>query len=151
MAKRLRPTRRMIKALVRWQGLVADHRASGKDLAQFCRERGVNRIMFYKWRKRLERKDLECAVATKALPAPAGSPAAPERPEAAISAGAVPVVRPSDTPGRFVPVRLTGPVAPSGGWAMEVQFPAGHVLKVGREVDPETIVRVLATMRVVAC
>ena len=47
--KRERPTRRMVKAEVRWRGLVADHRASGAGLDEFCRERGINKVVFYKW------------------------------------------------------------------------------------------------------
>ena len=145
--KRVRPTRRMIKATVRWQGLVADFRASGKDPVQFCRERGVNRIMFYKWRKRLGRPSAP-PVPPKALPAPAAGPSVAVAAAAAVQAVAAPPAE-----GRLVPVRLTGPLgaAAAPGWAIEVQFPAGHVLRVGAGVDPETIVRVLATMRVVAC
>jgi len=143
--KRTRPTRRMIRAMVRWQGLVADHRASGKGLDEFCRERHISKPMFYKWRKRLRPKWADLPAAPRALPAPAAAPRAPETTAPASAPLAVPAAR-------LVPVRLTGQLGPAGaGWAIEVQFPAGHVLRVARGVDPETVATVLATMRVVAC
>jgi transposase-like protein len=55
--RRKKPTKRTVRAEARWRGIVADHRASCKGIVEFCRERGINKIMFYKWRKRFRVAD----------------------------------------------------------------------------------------------
>jgi hypothetical protein len=120
--KRTRPTKRMVGAQVRWRGLVVDQRASGKDVHEFCRERGVNAVAFYKWRKRLglAPSQREESPATEAKAA-----------------------------AKLVSVRLTSKTP--GGWGIEIQFPAGHVLRIGRGVDANVVTTVLAAMRAIAC
>jgi transposase-like protein len=130
--KRKKPTRRTVRAEVRWRGIVADHRTSGKGVEEFCRERGINKIMLYKWRKRFRVAD---AVRTESSTSEATKPAAAASPAA-----------------RLVPVRVTASRdAVSQSWGMEMTFPSGHVLRVGHGVSAEVITAVLATMRAVAC
>jgi hypothetical protein len=113
----------MVKAEVRWRGLVIDQRASGKDVHEFCRERGISVPMFYKWRKRLGNGRASCG----ASPAPdSAKPAA-----------------------KLLPVRVTSKTL--GGWGIEIQFPAGHVLRISHGVDADVVTTVLAAMRAVAC
>ena len=121
--KRTRRTTRTVGAEVRWRGIVADHRTSGKSLDEFCSERGINKIMFYKWRKRFRIEDAERGVSEEK---DAARPAA-----------------------KLVPVRVTS--SSSATWSIEVTFPAGHVLRAGQGVDAGVITAILATMRAVAC
>jgi hypothetical protein len=39
--------------LVRWRGLVSEQIASGKSVAAFCRDRGLQDWQIYEWKKRL--------------------------------------------------------------------------------------------------
>ena len=48
---------------------------------------------------------------------------------------------------RFVPVRL----APASVSAIEIQFPSGHVLRVARDVDAQTLSRVVAVLDARSC
>jgi transposase-like protein len=121
--KRKRPTKRTVRAEVRWRGIVADHRASGKGIEEFCRERGINKIMFYKWRKRF-----------RVVDASRTEPSAPEATKPAA---------------KLVPVRVTS--GTSSSWGMEITFPAGHVVRVAHGISADVITAVLATMRAVAC
>ena len=123
---RKRPTKRTVGAEVRWRGMVADHRTSGKSIDDFCRERGISKIMFYKWRKRFRVAD--------------ASRSEPSTPEATKPAA------------KLVPVRVTSNTNSSNsGWGVEITFPAGHVLRVSHGISAEVITAVLATMRAVAC
>jgi len=129
--KRKKPTKRTVRAEVRWRGIVADHRASGKGIVEFCRERGINKIMFYKWRKRFRVADAS-------------------RDQTSTQNEKKPAAKAATQPAaKLVPVRVTS--SPSPAWGMEVTFPAGHVLRVGHGVSAEVITAVLATMRAVAC
>jgi len=38
---------------VKWGGLLADQRESGRTVTGWCRERGIEKNTFYGWRKRL--------------------------------------------------------------------------------------------------
>jgi hypothetical protein len=104
--------------------------ASGKDVHAFCRERGINAVAFYKWRKRLglAPSQREESPATEA--------------KAAAKAA-------TQTAAKLVSVRLTSKTP--GGWGIEIQFPAGHVLRIGRGVDADVVTTVLAAMRAMAC
>ena len=132
--KRTKPTKRMVRAEVRWRGILADHRASGRSVGDFCRERGLSKEMLFKWRKRLRVAD-EARAASQASPA-----AGPAATGATLAAA------------KLVPVRVTsGTSAANPGWAIEISFPAGHMLRFGHGIGADVITAVLATMRAVAC
>ena len=42
------------EAALKWRRLVEEQAESGKNVAEYCRERGVSRDMFFRWRKRLQ-------------------------------------------------------------------------------------------------
>ena len=128
---RKRPTKRTVGAEVRWRGIVADHRTSGKGIEEFCRERGINKVMFYKWRKRFRVRDAARDVVSA---------------EKETKPAAKAVTQPA---AKLVPVRVTS--STSTAWGMEITFPAGHVVRVGYGVSAHVITAVLATMRAVTC
>jgi len=41
-------------AATKWRVLIAEQARSGKSVTGFCRERGVSRDVFFRWRKRLK-------------------------------------------------------------------------------------------------
>lgn len=42
------------KSVEKWRRIFAEQAASGLNVSQFCRERGVPKPSFYHWRKKLE-------------------------------------------------------------------------------------------------
>jgi hypothetical protein len=49
----------------RWRGLVSEQVASGKSVAAFCRERGLQVWQFYDWKKRLREPSPAAFVAVE--------------------------------------------------------------------------------------
>jgi hypothetical protein len=62
-------------ALARWRVLVSDQNASGKNVAAFCRERGVRDWQFYDWKKRLRRAEATPFLAVEVVPSETPEPA----------------------------------------------------------------------------
>ena len=53
-----------------WRGLVSEQIASGKSVAAFCRDRGLQAWQFYEWKKRLrESEPVEFVEVQIAVPA----------------------------------------------------------------------------------
>ena len=44
------------EAALKWRGLIAEQAKGEKSVVEFCRERGVSREGFFRWRKRLNAK-----------------------------------------------------------------------------------------------
>ena len=123
----VRRTKRTVGAEVRWRGVVADHRASGKSVPEFCAERGLSKEMLYKWRKRFKVADAKCCEAVVAM----SGKSAP----------------------KLVPLRVTSGITSGTGqsWGVEITFPTGHTVRVAHGIDAGVITAILATMRAVAC
>jgi len=118
------------EAQARWQRLVRDHEASGSTVRDFCRDRGVNEHSFYVWRHKL--------VGGKDRTRHGGVPTTRRRAR-------------SSARGAFVPVRLAPAVESPGGSDIEISFPSGHVLRVSRHVDAETLARVVGVLDARSC
>jgi ATP-dependent helicase YprA (DUF1998 family) len=51
--------------VARWRGLVSEQVASGRSVAAFCHERGLQVWQFYDWKKRLRKPDAAAFVAVE--------------------------------------------------------------------------------------
>ena len=50
---------------LRWRGLLAEQKESGKSIAGFCRDRGMPVWQFYEWKKRLRQAESASFVAVE--------------------------------------------------------------------------------------
>ena len=71
--------------LVRWRGLVSEQAASGKSVAAFCRDRGLQDWQIYEWKKRLRSVASVPFVAVKVAASDAVVPEAPMQPASTAS------------------------------------------------------------------
>ena len=103
-----------------WRETIADWRASGRTIRDFCDERHLSRTAFDHWQRELKRRDQPVP------PTPKSSKASAKSPPRSAPRSAPRVVRPAFVPVTVVPT----PRAPGPTVAVEVRCPTGHVVSV---------------------
>lgn len=101
-----------------WRETIADWRASGRTIRDFCDERHLSRTAFDHWQRELKRRDQPVP------PTPKSSKASAKSPPRSAPRSAPRVVRPA-----FVPVTVV-PTPSLISVAVEVRCPTGHVVSV---------------------
>ena len=106
-----------------WRAVSRDWEKSGLSQAAFCRRRGHSLAAFHHWRGELRRRDQLRRSASHRK----------RRAQAHASGPGVP---------GFAEVRVI-PTVGSPPWPVEVALPDGKAIRVARDVDPETLRKVL--------
>lgn len=108
----------------KWEEILTSWRRSGQTGRAFCRAQGLREPAFYFWKRQLRlRPALRARTKTPPPPGPAS------------------VSTPTWLPVRVSPLRLSADAD-----ALELRLPSGHVLRVPRGFDAETLREVLAVL-----
>ncbi len=51
-----------------WRGAIADQKQGGTSVQAFCRDRQLNESSFYRWRKKIQLRDIEASTRQSATP-----------------------------------------------------------------------------------
>lgn len=135
--------RRPNKTLAERYELVMECRRSGLSDHRWCEEHGISNSTFYNWVKRLQKEGCD-------LPAPAGADTyAPEKMQDVVKLEVIDDY--TTTPAneyKYSPVSSTAAVNPSASIEISLN---NAVIRIGNDVDPSLLTRIIAGIGGVSC
>lgn len=137
------PRRDLVKERF-WRDALRRQKTSGLSIREFCARQRLTESAFYFWRSELQRRDPQFRQSR--IPSSPTLPAKHDRlkPSARTeTANGLQSTAPSGRP-KFLPVTVTD-LTPAA--SIEVIFPSGFVLRVGRDCDRRTLRTVLSALR----
>jgi hypothetical protein len=116
-----------------WRRTMAQFRASGLNIREFCERELLSEPSFYAWRAELARRARTRLTLRGAhRSAPRGRPAQSAKP-------------------RFLPVRVIGEAANASPGAIKIILPGGRILRVRPGFDQATLAETIAVLERPGC